>query len=79
MTDLAAVDYFSDAGSQPRIPTRTTSTCASQGPVFREPHHGVVAVTGYQEVMAAFKDRRLVLGGQRDRRPVPAVAVRTRR
>ncbi len=28
----------------------------SQGPVVREPHHGVVAVTGYQEVQAAFKD-----------------------
>jgi hypothetical protein len=28
----------------------------SEGPVVREPHYGVVAVTGYQEVQAAFKD-----------------------
>jgi len=28
----------------------------SQGPVFPEPYYGVIAVTGYQEVQAAFKD-----------------------
>ncbi|BBZ01788.1 cytochrome P450 [Mycolicibacterium chitae] len=55
MTDLASVDYFSD----PEIsqdPYAYWDYLREQGPVFREPHYGVVAVTGYQEVMAAFKD-----------------------
>ena len=30
--------------------------CAARDRSCREPHHGVVAVTGYQEVQAAFKD-----------------------
>ncbi len=55
MTDLASVDYFSD----PEIsqdPYAYWDYLREQGPVFREPHYGVVAVTGYQEVMTAFKD-----------------------
>ncbi|CAJ1587183.1 cytochrome P450 [[Mycobacterium] wendilense] len=55
MTDLASVDYFSD----PEIsqdPYAYWDHLREQGPVFREPHYGVVAVTGYQEVMTAFKD-----------------------
>lgn len=34
----------------------TTGIICASRPVFREPHYGVVAVTGYQEVQAAFKD-----------------------
>lgn len=55
MTDLAAVDYFSDPATA-QDPYEYYEYLRSQGPVFQEPHHGVVAVTGYQEVMAAFKD-----------------------
>ncbi|MEZ0367169.1 cytochrome P450 [Mycobacterium sp. pUA109] len=55
MTDLASVDYFSDEAVA-QDPYAYYEYLRSQGPVFREPHHGVVAVTGYQEVMAAFKD-----------------------
>ncbi|OBC04525.1 cytochrome [Mycobacterium sp. 852013-50091_SCH5140682] len=55
MTDLAAIDYFSDPVVA-QDPYEYYEYLRSQGPVFTEPHHGVVAVTGYQEVMAAFKD-----------------------
>jgi cytochrome P450 len=55
MPDLASVDYFSDPAVA-QDPYDYLDYLRSQGPVFREPHHGVVAVTGYAEVMAAFKD-----------------------
>lgn len=55
MTDLASVDYFSDAAVA-QDPYDYLDYLRSQHPVFREPHYGVVAVTGHQEVLAAFKD-----------------------
>ena len=55
MTELADVDYFTDADIT-QDPYAYWDYLRSEGPVVREPHHGVVAVTGYQEVQAAFKD-----------------------
>jgi cytochrome P450 len=55
MTDLASVDYFSDQAIS-QDPYGYWDYLRAQGPVFREPSYGVVAVTGYQEVLAAFKD-----------------------
>jgi len=55
MIELASVDYFSDQAVA-QDPYEYFDYLRSQGPVVREPHHGVVAVTGYAEVMAAFKD-----------------------
>lgn len=55
MTDLASVDFFSDPAVS-QSPYEYWDYLREQGPVTTEPHHGVVAVTGYQEVMAAFKD-----------------------
>lgn len=55
MTDLANVDYFTDADVA-QDPYDYWDYLRSEGPVFREPRYGVVAVTGYQEVQAAFKD-----------------------
>jgi cytochrome P450 len=55
MTDLATVDYFTDAATA-QDPYDYYEYLRSHGPVHQEPHHGVVAVTGYAEVMAAFKD-----------------------
>jgi cytochrome P450 len=55
MTDLASVDYFSDQAVA-QDPYEYLDYLRSQGPVVREPHHSVIAVTGYTEVMAAFKD-----------------------
>jgi cytochrome P450 len=55
MTDLASVDYFSDEAIA-QDPYEYFDYLRNQGPVYQEPHHGVVVVTGYQEVMAAFKD-----------------------
>lgn len=55
MTDLASIDFFSDPAVS-QNPYEYWDYLREQGPVTREPHYGVVAVTGYQEVMAAFKD-----------------------
>lgn len=55
MTDLADVDYFTDARIA-QDPYDYWDYLRDRGPVFREPHYGVVAVTGYQEVLTAFKD-----------------------
>lgn len=55
MTDLASVDYFSDHAIS-QDPYAYWDHLREQGPVFREPNYGVVAVTGYQEALAAFKD-----------------------
>jgi cytochrome P450 len=55
MTDLASVDFFSDPDIS-QNPYGYWDALREQGPVVREPHHGVVAVTGYEEVLAAFRD-----------------------
>ena len=55
MTDLATVNYFADEAVT-QDPFDYFDHLRSQGPVTREPHFGVVAITGYAEVMAAFKD-----------------------
>ena len=55
MTDLAEIDYFTDADIA-QDPYAYWEYLRSEGPVVREPHYGVVAVTGYQEVQAAFKE-----------------------
>lgn len=55
MADLASVDFFSDHEVS-QNPYDYWDALRERGPVVREPHHNVVAVTGYHEVMAAFKD-----------------------
>jgi cytochrome P450 len=55
MTDLASVDFFSDPDVS-QNPYGYWDALRERGPVVREPHHGVVAVTGYDEVLAAFRD-----------------------
>ncbi|KRE28806.1 cytochrome [Mycobacterium sp. Soil538] len=55
MSDLAERDYFSDAAVA-QDPYDYWDQLRSRGPVVHEPHYGVVAVTGYAEVQAAFKD-----------------------
>jgi cytochrome P450 len=55
MTDLATADYFSDQDIA-QDPYAYLDYLRGQNPVFREPNYGVVAVTGYDEAVAAFKD-----------------------
>ncbi|WP_153412219.1 cytochrome P450 [Nocardia macrotermitis] len=55
MTDLASVDYFSDADIT-QDPYEYLDYLRNQNPVYREPHYGVVAVTGYQEAVEVFRD-----------------------
>ena len=55
MTDPATLDYFSDP-QLAQDPYDYLATLRSRNPVFREPHYGVLAVTGYQEAVQAFRD-----------------------
>ena len=55
VADLADVDYFTNPDIA-QDPYAYWDHLRQQGPVAREPHYGVVAVTGYQEVQSAFKD-----------------------
>lgn len=55
MTDLAEVDYFSDPAVT-QDPYPYLDYLRSQNPVFREPHYGVVAVTGHQEAIEVLRD-----------------------
>lgn len=53
--DLEAVDYFTDP-SVAADPYPYFEALRAQGPLFREPHHGVVVVTGYEEAVAVYRD-----------------------
>lgn len=55
MTDFATTDYFSDQDIA-QDPYDYLDYLRAQNPVFREPNYGVIAVTGYDEAVAAFKD-----------------------
>ncbi|WP_327098993.1 cytochrome P450 [Nocardia vinacea] len=55
MTDLASVDYFSDPAIA-QDPYEYLDHLRSRNPVFREPHHGVVVVTGHQEAIEVFRN-----------------------
>lgn len=55
MTDLVSIDYFSDPAIS-QNPYEYWDSLRARGAVYREPNYGVVAVTGYDEVLAAFRD-----------------------
>lgn len=55
MTDFDAVDFFTDPSLVPD-PQPYFDYLRAKGPVVRESHHGVVAVTGYEEAMTLYKD-----------------------
>ncbi len=58
MTDFDSIDFFSDPSvvenSYPYF-----EYLREMCPAFREPHHGVVAVTGYDDVLAVYRDMPL--------------------
>ncbi|MFC3961896.1 cytochrome P450 [Nocardia jiangsuensis] len=55
MTDAAFLDYFSDA-SLAQDPYPFLAGLRSRNPILREPHHGVLVVTGYREADTIFRD-----------------------
>jgi cytochrome P450 len=55
MTDLASADYFTDQALA-QNPFEYFDALREQNPVYREPHHNVVVVTGHPEVIEAFKN-----------------------
>lgn len=58
LTTFDDVDFFLSATFVPD-PHQYFEYLRGQGPVVREPHHGVVAVTGYGETLEVFKDASL--------------------
>ncbi len=54
-SEFDAVDFFR-AKSLYQDPYPYYEYLRDQGPVWREPHHGVVMVTGYQEAMSVYRD-----------------------
>jgi len=53
--DLATLDFFTNPAFVPD-PQPYFDYLRERGPVVRESHHGVVAVTGYAETLEVFKD-----------------------
>lgn len=53
--DLAPPDFFSDPAVA-QDPQPYYEELRKRGPVWREPHHGVVVVSGYEEVVAVGTD-----------------------
>ncbi|HEX7426400.1 MAG TPA: hypothetical protein VF328_05355 [Mycobacterium sp.] len=58
MTDFDRIDFFSDP-SVVENPYPYFEYLREKCPAFREPHHGVVAVTGYDDVLAVYRDMPL--------------------
>src|SRR3954447_20387799 len=55
MSDLADIDFFRDP-SVVADPYPYFTSLREQGPVVREPHHGVLMVTGYREAREVYLD-----------------------
>jgi cytochrome P450 len=53
--DFDAIDFFRD-DSLVADPYPYFEFVRARGPVWREPHHGVVMVTGYDEAIAVYRD-----------------------
>jgi cytochrome P450 len=54
-TDFEAIDFF-HAGPLYQNPYPYYEYLRAHGPVWREPHHGVVMVTGYEEALEVYRD-----------------------
>ena len=55
MSSFDTIDFFTDPSLVPD-PHPYFDYLRSQNPVMRLPHHGVVAVTGYEEASEVYKD-----------------------
>ncbi|WP_106400271.1 cytochrome P450 [Actinocorallia populi] len=55
MTDIDSVDFFTDSALL-HAPYAYLAALREQCPVRREPHHGVVMITGYEEAIAVYND-----------------------
>ena len=54
-SDFEAIDFFR-AGTLYQDPYPYYEYLREHGPVWREPHHGVVMVTGYEEAIRVYHD-----------------------
>ena len=72
-SDFDAIDFFR-AGPLYQNPYPYYEYLREHGPVWREPHHGVVMVTGYEEAIEVYHDTDDVLELQRGGRAIRQLA-----
>jgi cytochrome P450 len=58
MSKSDAIDFFTDI-SVVNDPTPYFNQLRSKCPVLREPHHGAMMITGYQEALEVFRNREI--------------------
>src|SRR5579864_105476 len=56
MSDLDAIDFFTEL-SVVNDPAPYFNQLRSKCPVLREPHHGAMMITGYEEALEVFRHR----------------------
>ena len=72
-----SIDFFTDPSLVPD-PHPYFDYLRGQNPVMRLPHHNVVAITGWEEANAVYKDPDTFSNCRRARGAVPAATVRAR-
>lgn len=72
MSNLDTLDYFSDA-SLVADPYPYFEALRALGPVVREPHHGVVVVTGYDEALTVYRDEERFSSANAPSGPLPGM------
>lgn len=71
MTDLDAVDFFTD-NKLLHDPYAYLASLRDECPVRREPHHDVVMITGYEEAVSVYNDNVRFRRAQRSPARSPA-------
>jgi cytochrome P450 len=70
MSGLETLDWYTDPSLVPD-PFPYYEACRAQGPVFREPHHGVFVVTGYEEICKVYREVELFSSANSSSGPFP--------
>jgi cytochrome P450 len=72
LSSFDEIDFFTDE-SLAADPYPYLEHLRSQCPVYREPHHGVMAVTGYDEAVAVYRDHEVFSSCNSPTGPFPAL------
>src|SRR5579871_6119655 len=72
MSNFDTIDYFTDT-SLISDPLPYFDYLRAKGPVVREPHRGVVIVTGYNEALAVYRDDERFSSANAASGPIPGL------
>jgi cytochrome P450 len=75
MSQFGKLDFFTDA-SLVEDPYPYFEFLREQGPIWREPHHDVFAVTGYDEIAAVYRDHETFSSCNSAMGPFPGMPVK---